>query len=433
MGRTLRARAPRHLLFEGLETRRVLYGDVAAGLDAGALVITGDGLSNSIVITTGEGEGQVTISGGKTLGQAESETTVNGQAGPVTLPGFSGEIRIDMQGGDDQVLITNLRIEGSLEASLGDGDDTLSIQSNGPNDTDIVLNDGSSIPFGPARMGVFVSVNGGDGNDTMAIRNLKANGFLAFTGGAGNDTFVQAGTVAANNRLGGSLTLNMGSGADDVSIQRLSIPGDLTVDDDSGGNARVRIDSASVLGNATISTPNGSDVISLGIDGMASAFTANRLAVTAHRGYDQITLRNVDVQDLVVHAGAGNNTVSLTHVSAAETLTVSAGDGADNISLTAVVSDLLVMRTWRGNDKVTLQDVAAVDSFFDLFDGADQMEINESIFSELTAFFGVDDDKLTFGNLTVVGTATFHGGDGLNSHTNLGGNSIGRLRLINFA
>jgi hypothetical protein len=32
----------------------------------------------------------------------------------------------------------------------------------------------------------------------------------------------------------------------------------------------------------------------------------------------------------------------------------------------------------------------------------------------------------------VVGDATFHGGDGLNTSAILGGNAIGRLRLINF-
>ena len=410
----------------------MLAGDVTAVLDGGALVVTGDNLANNIVITTGPEAGEVTISGGKIAAQADSETTVNGSVNPVTLAGFSGEIHLDAQGGDDQVLVTNLRMEGSLEALLGEGDDTLSIQSNGPNDTDVVLNDGSSVAFGPARMGVFVSVNGGDGNDTLAIRNVKANGFLAFSGEAGNDTFVQVGAVAANNRLGG-LTLNMGGGADNVSVQRVRVLGNLIVDDDSGGNARVRIDNATVYGDATIATPDGSDQITLGTADQASAFVANRLVVSANRGYDQIKLDNVDTQELVIYAGTGNNTISLTHVSADESLTISAGDGADNVSLTAVVTDLLVMRTWRGNDKIVLDRVSAIDAFFDLFDGADELVIDDSIFSQITALFGVDDDELTFGELTVVGTATFNGGDGINTSTNLGGNSIGRLRLIGFA
>jgi len=432
MGRTHSLRARRRLLLEGLEARQVLSGDVVAAIDTGALVITGNNLGNNIVISAGPNAGEVTVSGGKIAGQAGTETTVNGQLAAMTFSGFGGEIRLAMQGGDDQVLITNLRIEGSVEAFLGDGDDTLSIQSNGPNDTDITLNDGSAITFGAARLGVFVSVTGGDGDDKLAIRNLTANGYLAFAGGAGNDDFVQAGTLAANNRLGGSLTLNMDGGADRVSIQRLSILGDLIVNDATGGIANVRIDSASVSGTARIVTPNSGDVITLGIDGLASAFVANRLIVNANRGYDQITLRNVKTQELIVHAGAGNNNVSLTHVSAAESLTITAEAGADNVSLTAVVTDLLVARTWGGNDKITLTDVAATDAFFDLFDGADEMDIEASIFSELTADFGVDDDKLAFGDLTVVGTATFNGGDGINTSTNRGGNSIGRLRLINF-
>src|SRR5690349_12738266 len=128
MGRTLSRRARRSPFLESLETRQVLSGDVTASLDSGALIITGDDLSNNVVISAGAGEGEITISGGKIAGQAASETTVNGELAPLTLAGFSGEIHLNMQGGDDQVLITALRIEGSLEALLGDGNDTLSIQ-----------------------------------------------------------------------------------------------------------------------------------------------------------------------------------------------------------------------------------------------------------------------------------------------------------------
>jgi hypothetical protein len=431
MRSTLSAFARRHLFLECLEDRQLLAGNVSAALDAGALVVTGDDVGNNLVISAGPNAGEVTVSGGKIAGQAASETTVNGSLAPVTLPGFGGEIRLQLQGGDDQVLITNLRMEGSLEADLGAGDDTLSIQSNGPNDTDVVLNDGSSIVFGAVRTGVFIAVDGGDGDDSLAIRNLKANGYLAFTGGAGDDNFEQVGKNAALNRLGGSLTLNMGGGADDISIQRLRIPGELIVNDDSGGKAHVQIDSVTVSGNATINTPNSTDDITLGTADIASAFVANRLAITANAGYDQIKLQNVAVEELIIHGGLGNNTVSLTHVSANGSLTITGNDGADNITLNAVFTDLLAVRTWRGDDKITVNQVAAADAFFDLFDGADELVIDDSIFSRLTATFGFDDDKLTFGDLTVIGTATFDGGDGLNTSTNLGGNSIGRLRLIN--
>jgi hypothetical protein len=322
-------------------------------------------------------------------------------------------------------------MEGSLTANLGDGDDTLSIDSNGPTNTGIVLNDGSKATFGPVRTGVFMDVSGGDGDDKLALRNVKANGYLAFTAGAGNDTFTQVGTALATNRIGGALTLNMGSGADNVGIQAVDVRGDLLVNDESGGIAQVRIDRARVIGDARINTPNLADDISLGVADIASAVVANRLAITANQGYDQIKLQNVDVQDLIIHGGLGNNTVSLTHVSANETLTITGNEGRDNISLNVVFTDFLTIRTWRGDDKITLNQVAAADAFFDLFDGADELVIDDSIFSRLTAKFGFDDDKLTFGELTVVGTATFDGGDGLNTSTNLGGNSIGRLRMIN--
>lgn len=423
----------RHLTLEGLETRNVLSGTVSAVIDAsGTLVVTGDDLANNIVISAGPNAGEVIVFGGRAGAQAGTETRVNGALEPATLSGFGGEVRLNMQGGYDQVVVTNLALEGSLQAFLGAGNDRLSLQSHSSSATNVRLNDGSAIATGPVRLGVFVSVNGGDGDDLITTSNTTVDGYLAFTAGAGNDTFAQSGAGFASNSVGGALTLNMEAGADIVQINYLNVGADLTLDDSAGSDANVNIRIANVAGTARIRTPNGSDSITIGTSGVASSFVSTRLIVNAAQGYDNITIRNASTHDLIVNAGSGNNTITLSSVTARESLTLTAGDGSDQVSLTAVVTDILVIRTWHGNDAVKLVDVSATDALFDLFDGADELDLRSSIFASLLAEFGFDDDKLVFGDLTVVETAEFDGGDGINTHTNLGGNNISRLKLIAF-
>src|SRR6188508_563541 len=96
----------RRCLFESLEDRRLLAGDVTARISHGNVVIKGDNFANGIAITAGASAGQIVITGVNAGGSA---TRVNGTSnGAITLSGFTGKLTIKMKSGDDRVSITGI-------------------------------------------------------------------------------------------------------------------------------------------------------------------------------------------------------------------------------------------------------------------------------------------------------------------------------------
>ena len=101
--------------FETLERRAMLAGNVGAQQLTGFLLITGDDASNAIQIT------QVDPTTFKVTGLG---TKVNGSNSPQIITGVTGGIGIQMLGGNDVVTLKNIST-GSIEATLGTGNDTL--------------------------------------------------------------------------------------------------------------------------------------------------------------------------------------------------------------------------------------------------------------------------------------------------------------------
>ena len=88
----------RRLTFQRLEPRHALAGDVAAMIADGDLLVRGDSASNELFIDL-ESNGDISIS--TSLG-----TTINGSLSfPIILPGFTGDINIELLAGNDKVVI----------------------------------------------------------------------------------------------------------------------------------------------------------------------------------------------------------------------------------------------------------------------------------------------------------------------------------------
>jgi large repetitive protein len=430
MRRSMHTHSTRRLMLEALESRQVLSGNVAAVIDAsGNLIVTGDNSSNYIVISKGANPGEITISGGMAGSTAGSQTKVNGSLSPVTLSNFHAAIKLNMQHGYDQVVVTNLLMDGSFQAALGPGNDRLSIQSDASNVTNVKLNSGADIATGDVRLGVFVNADGEAGNDVVGLHNAILTGNFGVNGGAGNDTFVQTGSNPDNNRVGGRVLMNMEDGDDTVQVERLNVGGNFTVNDRAGSSSTIHLNGGHVSGNTYLQTTNGGDDISIGLSTVANGFITNKLIVSAFNGDDQVNVRSAWMSDLTIYATGGNNHVAVDHVVARGTLTIGIGDGDDNVNLNGVLTGVMRIRTWAGADTVTLQGVSAFDGIFDLMAGDDDLEIHNSVFGNLTADLGDGNDTLGFGGLTVTGTASFDGGTGVNTQNNAGGNSITDLQL----
>ena len=151
-----------HSLIEPLEARVAPAGLITATFVGGVLTLTGDGAANDIDVT-GAGQDFISIAG-----NGGTTIALNGAAAAATVS-FTGTIK-------------------TLNGNLGVGNDRVNLN---------VLTVGS------------VSLEGGDGNDSLIFTNTVATGPVKFVGGNNDDTFSGTATLF---KVGGPLTLDMGDG-----------------------------------------------------------------------------------------------------------------------------------------------------------------------------------------------------------------------------
>ena len=173
----------RRLLLEGLQSRLLMAGDVSAVIDNGYLVVRGDDAANEITIQ-GIGGNQIQVTGA-------TGTTINGLTQPAILRLRKG-VDIDMKGGDDKLTVIGVNAFGryQIRMELGAANDTL------------------------VADGLFaqrIHANGGDGNDSITVRNSRSWKGSGVGGGAGDDTL-----VLQNLRYGNGSCIDGGTGKNTV-------------------------------------------------------------------------------------------------------------------------------------------------------------------------------------------------------------------------
>src|SRR5688572_28058283 len=121
-------------------------GNVRISVENGNLIIQGDSRDNNIIVT----EGNIT---------GRASTTINGQRSLFPPEGVTGDIVINMKGGDDFVRVelpgTNVAVQHDLEINMGAGDDILELlQVRVPEETRIDTAGGHDIIFIDGVLGV---------------------------------------------------------------------------------------------------------------------------------------------------------------------------------------------------------------------------------------------------------------------------------------
>lgn len=213
-------RSPRAALVEFLESRVLPASNIAASLEKGTLAVTGsdDADRVSIEMTFPFTSVRISVEGG----------TVNGEP-VIELPGAVRDLRINLLGGDDQLVVHDLwqfphprnltidagagndsirmysmQLSGGASIDLGAGDDVLRID-------DVRFAKKVSIAAGDGDDGVLwerdadlweslwfqkVAVSLGDGNDELRAgidgdphRRMFAQNSMSLNGGAGADRF----------------------------------------------------------------------------------------------------------------------------------------------------------------------------------------------------------------------------------------------------
>lgn len=182
-------------------------GAVAVRVNRGVLSIRGDGSANAVTIVVGSAPGEFVVSGA-------AGTTVNGQAGPVTLAGVTRGLRAKLGAGDDRLSVTAPALPGDVSVDLGRGTDALALDG--------------------AAVGGNLAVRGGAGSKTLDFQRVRVAGRTALATGADADavnfvdsTFVRRATIrtgGGDDALRGTAvfaagrSINDGPGEDSVSI-----------------------------------------------------------------------------------------------------------------------------------------------------------------------------------------------------------------------
>jgi len=158
------------------------------------------------------------------------------------------------------------------------------------------------------------------GADQVQIQNLRLPGNLTLDLGDGNDT-----AWLTNISAGGNFTVLGGAGDDSVFANYLTA-GNLFVDGGVGANS-LSLGQVTVAGNLSAISGTGTDRVWI------SGATAVNLNVSTGDGADLVTLYGVRVNhNLSVDAGAGNDSVAVTTVNVAGTATLFGGLGTDTLT-----------------------------------------------------------------------------------------------------
>ena len=279
-------------------------------------------------IDAGSGNDSILLlaSGGTTSAGAGNDTIVVGKA-------VGGTTSIDAGGGNDTLRGNELR--RSLSIEMGDGDDTVDVQSYAGTMNLGQGNNALTAHYAAGRL------SAGDGSNTVTTTNIM--GTMIFgdganqvttSSGSGNVTFGKGNnTITGDLWLGGSITAKDGDNA--INLDSISMGGNITV---GKGDNHIRI--RSLDGN--IIAGNGNNTFN--VDSMASSNSSamvlghgdNTVTVRAASGNIQMgdgnnTLRWDSAMDASIKIGNGNNTVIGRSQSPFDNLVL--GDGNNTLEL----------------------------------------------------------------------------------------------------
>lgn len=418
----------RHFSIETLESRTVLAGSVAASVSEGLLTITGDNSNNSLAIYAGDVAGEVILAGATEDGTAANHTLVNGQVEPVTLEGVTG-IRLDLQGGDDTVVATNLNLAGDLTALEGSGNDRLFLFGNTPGAPLIDLNGEGALQYGAVRVGGLVDVQGGAGNDLLRVVNAEVGGSLSYAGEAGNDRFVAGGNLSRNS-IGGSLTLAMGQGDDSIFSIGQKVAGDVIVDDSlATTRGHVEFRNLRAGGDVTVTASPVNDVVAL----EGATIHADDVVINTGGGDDQVLVGLAALNSLSVETGTGDDTAIVRNLTVDTLIRVNTGADEDIVAVVSVVTDQLRVATGSGKDRIIVQfsDLNAIDAFFSTGYNDDVVDISHSTFSNLRVNAGDGADTLRLEGVTASQLFEYDGGPGVDAFYYSGQNQLSNKDVNN--
>ena len=324
-----RGLARTHEMSEQLESRTLLTGNVQVSIAGSHAQIIGDAANNEI---------EVMVDNGSVVVRGLNGTTIN--LGTTVFTLATGATTF----------------QGNLTASLGNGDDILTV--------------GPGITFTGN-----VSLAGDDGTDTLRTLPGTYGGNLTLTGNAGASSIVvdgatvsgnldvrgQDATLASlsNSTVQGSLHVQTGGGADSVVIQSTTVDG-MTFINTGEGNDNVVLQNSTLRDRLRIEAGTGDDVVYINSSSVArvarialrgsndtaqvlgSSTFGKRLVISGGRGSDAASVAADTTARRIVRHSINSNQVDAALISSRITDPITGAIARANALRTAAVPTLLV-------------------------------------------------------------------------------------------
>ena len=388
----------RCVVFEALEPRLLLDGNVTATVVDGDLRIVGDAADNSFRVTPGCGVGAFMVTG-------QDDTTINGDP-LASVTGVTDDITITTKDGRDHVELQGITVADDLTIRSGARNDQVEVQG--------------------TNVGGECKIITGGGDDEVAVQGTTVTDSALIRTGAGTDQVrIDTSTFSSTTRVltggltdvmwihastfDGELTAKMGGGRDYLFMGGSGTPAgglahggpgrDQFIDE--GGNTgpltrtgweKIAAGLGDVkLGNVVVSVVGGD----LRITGSAAAphfFNVEQTGLGQYRvwgeegttinGGDEVTVGGV-TDDIRINVKSTYNGVELVNLTVPDKLVIKTGSGHDEVWLENVtVNGDCVIKTRGRDDDVKISDFSDLKGRLDLRSGAgyDEIELVDSRF-----------------------------------------------------
>ncbi len=346
MTRRWRRKSPH--LFESLEPRLALAGNVTAQVMNGDLFIIGDDQANIVEVVGSNIPGVVTVRAGESsvvnlamnpvqvgpTGEltpldpdtlvpiAQNPTTINGELSSVTLDGVFGDVYVLTGLRRDTIAITNLLVRGNLIIDSGAQPDGI-VLGQYPVVTPLA-NGNFQVSPGVGSVGVLgtLQINTVTGDDRVTASRVFVNGDVHLDSGHENDRVEFLDSTAAN------MSFALCAGDDRLLLDRNSLAGSLTIIMEGGTND-------AILTNSTI---------------------RGGVGFVSWDGIDELRLDNTRIdQGLVAVTGGGNDYLEFLRSAIGGTTTVVGGTGDDKLSFETTRCVTLSVDLGTGSDSIPSQ------------------------------------------------------------------------------
>jgi len=303
-------------MFEQLEPRVLLDGNVQVWEANGDLHVRGDAADNDIEITPGPFPDWYVVD------SPSGTTTINGAAGPVSIDDVTDDVNLNFtQGGDNDVVLDK--------------------------DTSMYLHVHDRLTY-----------RGGSGEDYVTLTGVLVAGRTKLLTRGGDD-FVTAGN---NSYFYGKVTVRSGAGIDNVGFGTVTtLHRGAYIHTGSGADYVALGNPVFTLGKVKIRTGSGNDLVNV----KQLAYIFRQLDIGTGFGDDTVNLSE-DVffgRKVTVNTGSGADTVDISdHALFDKRLVLKTGDGDDVLTVgiiadTGEFRDKVAINTGGGNDVLSVRDI----------------------------------------------------------------------------